>query len=72
MANINTPWGDLVEEKTPRKEEKGWTQVNAPKKEKKTTPKTKESAPADPVAKKLDFDEHTSKNKFAILAEDSE
>ena len=57
---------------TPQKEEKGWTQVKAPKKD-KTKSRTKDSAPAGSVAKKLDFSDGKNPyadpgNKFAVLA----
>ena len=82
-TNEKTSWGDLVleeEEKapasagagTPQKEEKGWTEVNAPKKDKSKS-RTKDSAPAGPVAKKLDFGStNLSNNKFAALADSSD
>jgi hypothetical protein len=81
-TNEKTAWADLVEEEekapasagagTPQKEEKGWTEVNAPKKDKSKS-RTKDSAPAGPVAKKLDFGDknpssNLKNNKFAALA----
>jgi hypothetical protein len=67
MATLNidskTAWADLMEAEdkasaaacatTPQKE-KGWTEVNAPKKIKKTKSRTKDSATAE-IAKTLDF-----------------
>lgn len=79
--NINdkTAWADLVEEEqkapaaagsgTPQKE-KGWTEVNAPKKGKKTKSRTKDTAAAGAAVKTLDFGGKYAdpNNKFAILA----
>lgn len=83
--NSETAWADLVEEEakmapaaagasTPPPKEKGWTDVSAPKKGKKTKSRTKDTAPADPVAKTLDFGNNYAdrNNKFAIFAEDDE
>lgn len=86
MGSLNidskTAWADLVEEEknapaaagatTPQKE-KGWTEVNAPKKSKKTDSRTKDSATAD-VVRALDFGGEKAPynnptNKFAAFAD---
>ena len=81
-TNEKTAWADLVEEEeknapaaagagTPQKE-KGWTEVSAPKKGKKSKSRTTDPAPAG-VAQKLDFGDknpssNLKNNKFAALA----
>jgi chitodextrinase len=85
--NSTTAWADIVEEEdkaaaaagaaTPPQKEKGWTEVNAPTKIKKTKSRRKDSATAEAV-KTLDFGGEKKPynnpiNKFSALADsDSE
>jgi hypothetical protein len=82
IINEKTAWADLVEEEeknapaaagavSPPPKEKGWTEVHAPKKGKKSKSRTTDPATAG-VAQKLDFDgnppSNLKNNKFAALA----
>lgn len=75
--DTETAWADLVEEapaaagaSTPPPKENGWTAVKGEPK-KKTKSRTKDTAPADAVAQKLNFGDkaNLSKNPFAALAD---